>query len=269
MPRKIKGPKILTIDVETSPIEAFVWGLWDQNVGLDFIKTEWTILSFAAKWLGQKKVIYGDTGGRGQEKVRDDKPLMASIHELLDSADIVIAQNGKRFDVRKMNARLIQHGFLPPSPYRVIDTMAVAKKYFAFTSQKLAWTSKYLTDVPKEEHREFPGFELWVECLRDNPKAWRVMRRYNKRDVISTEKVYLKMRPWIENHPNLGTYNPESDRPLCPKCGSDHVHVHDYQMSVKQQGVYKRYRCQDCGGHARGKVMQLPIEKRRSLLVPE
>ena len=261
-------PKILIIDIETSPLEAWCWGLWDQNIGLDFIKTEWTILSFAAKWLGEKAVIYADTGGRGADKVRYDKPLMGKIWALLDEADIIVAQNGKRFDVRKMNARLIQHDLPPPSPYRVIDTMIVAKKYFAFTSQKLAWTSKYLTDVPKEEHKEFPGFELWVECLKDNPRAWKVMRRYNKRDIVSTEEVYLRMRPWIENHPNLGVYD-EGDRPLCPKCGSAEVIGRNGWRSIKQQGTYKRYQCKKCGGWSRGKLMQLPLEKRRSLLVPE
>lgn len=261
-------PKILVIDIETAPVEAYVWGLWDQNVGLDFIKVEWTILSFAAKWLGKKKVIYSDTGGRGKRKVRDDKPLMKKLWDLLDEADIVIAQNGKRFDVKKMNARLIEHGYGPPSPYRVIDTLLVARKYFAFTSQKLAWTSKHLTDEPKEEHKEFPGFELWIECLADNPKAWRVMKRYNIRDIHSTEKVYIKMRPWIEQHPNLGVYD-ESSRPICPKCGSTHMVKSKHRHSVKQQGMYIQYVCKDCGGYARGKVMQLPLEKRRSMLVPE
>jgi predicted RNA-binding Zn-ribbon protein involved in translation (DUF1610 family) len=261
-------PKILTIDVETSPLESWTWGIWDQNVGLEQIKTEWTILSFAAKWLGKKQVIYADTGGRGADKARDDKPLMKQIWALLDEADIIIAQNGKRFDVRKMNARLVEHGFGPPSPYRVIDTMLVAKKYFAFTSQKLAWTSKHLTDAPKSEHKKFPGFELWVECLKDNPKAWAEMKKYNVQDVRSTEKVYLVERPWIDQHPNLGAFD-ESDKPLCPKCGGKNVIAQSHRRSVKQQGVYKRYQCKDCGGWARGKVMQLPLEKRRSLLVPE
>ena len=262
------SPKILVLDIETSPLEAWCWGLWKQYVSLEQIKSEWTILAFAAKWLGKRTILYADTGGRGVNKVRDDKLLMKAIWNLLDEADLVVAQNGKRFDVKRINARLIEHGFGPPSPYRVIDTLLVARKYFAFTSQKLAWTSKHLTDAPKSEHKKFPGFELWVECLKDNPKAWAEMRKYNRQDVVSCEKVYLKMRPWIENHPNLGTYD-ESDRPMCPKCGSTSVELAGTRRSVKQQGMYIRYRCNDCGGWARGKVMQLPIEKRRSLLVPE
>ena len=102
------------------------------------MKVDWTIFSYAAKFLGEKKIYYGDTSGRGKKKVRDDKALVGEIRDLLDEADIVIAQNGKRFDIRKINARLIQHGYAPPQPFRVIDTMLVAKKYFAFTSQKLS-----------------------------------------------------------------------------------------------------------------------------------
>lgn len=264
----MQAPNILVLDIESAPLESWTWGIWEVNVGLEQIKVDWSILSFAAKQLGGKEIIYADTSGRGASKVRDDKPLMKKLWNLLDAADLVIAQNGRRFDVRKINARLIHHGFGPPSPYRVVDTMIVAKKYFAFTSQKLAYTSKLLTDIPKEEHKEFPGFELWVECLKDNPKAWRVMKRYNIRDIQSTEQVYLKMRAWIENHPNVGVYDP-SERPLCPRCGSDKVKRNSKKFSVKQQGMYIQYQCTKCGGTARGKLMQLPLEKRRSLLVPE
>lgn len=261
----MKAPGILTIDIESSPLEAYVWGLWEQNVGLDFIKTEWTILSYAAKWLGEKKIHYGDTGGRGARKTRDDKKLVGEIRALLDDADIVVAQNGKRFDVRKINARLIEHGYKPPAPFRVVDTLIVAKKHFAFTSQKLAWTSKHLTDSPKSEHKKFPGFELWTECLKDNPEAWAEMRKYNRQDVVSTEKVYLRLLPWIDNHPNIGAYQPSVD-PVCPKCGSDNLQK--MGTRVLQQGRYPRYQCQNCGGWSRGKEMLMPLNVRRSQLVP-
>lgn len=265
---QIRKPKILTTDVETSPIEVYAWGLWDQNIPIDFVKTDWTIFSWAAKWLGKREVMFRCTGGNGPEHVRDDKPILQEIRDLLDEADIVIAQNGKRFDIRKINARLIMHGIKPPSPYQVIDTMLVAKKYFAFTSQKLKWTSEMLTDTPKDDHKKYPGFDLWKACLLDDPGAWAEMRKYNKRDVVATEKVYLRLRPWITNHPNIGAFDP-TDRPLCPKCGSEKVHAAGTRVSVKQQGAYQRYTCQDCGAWSRGKIMLLTHAKRRSMLVPE
>jgi RNase_H superfamily len=256
--------KILVIDIETAPLELLGWGLWDQNFGLDHIKTDWSIMSFAAKWLGKPKVYYADTGGRGVKKVRDDKALMGKLWKLLDEADIVIAQNGKKFDVRKINARLIQHGFGPPSPYRVIDTMLIARKYFAFTSQKLKHTSEILGVPPKDEHEEYPGLKLWIACLADTAKAWRVMRRYNKQDIISTEWVYLKMRGWMENHPNLGSYS-MSTTPVCPNCGSPDLERKGRRVT-KQFGAYMRLQCHNCGATSREKLNLLPLDKRKLMV---
>lgn len=257
-------PKILVIDIESAPIEAYVWGLWDQNIGIDFIAKDWTILSFAAQWFGQREMIYADTGGRGIEKVRDDYPLMGQIWSLLHEADIVVAQNGKRFDVRKINARLILHGYAPYSPVRVIDTMVEAKRHFAFTSQKLAWTSKLLTDSPKSEHKKFPGFELWIECLKDNPDAWKELRKYNCQDIVSTRKVYEKLRPWIKNHPNVSTYDLRAGA-TCPNCGSANIkHV---GSATLQAGVYAQYQCLACGAWPRGKELLNPATVRKSKLI--
>lgn len=257
-------PRIATVDIETSPLEAYTWGIWEQNVGLDQIKTEWTILSYAWKWADQKRVIYEDTGGRGAKKVRDDKKLVKSLRDLLDGVDIVVAQNGSRFDIKKINARLIMHGFGPYSPIRVIDTLAVAKKHFGFTSNKLEWQSKYLTDSPKSKHKKFPGFELWLECLKDNPAAWAEMKKYNKQDVIATWKLYLRQRPWIDQHPNVGTYSVSEDV-ICPKCGS--LDVQKQGTRVLQLGSYQRYQCQDCGGWSRAKQLLAPLKARKAKLV--
>jgi predicted RNA-binding Zn-ribbon protein involved in translation (DUF1610 family) len=258
-------PRILTIDVETAPLELYGWGLFDQNFGLDHLKTDWTILSFAAKWLGDKRVIYGDTGGRGKKKVRDDKKLMKPLWTLLNEADIVIAQNGKKFDVRKINARLIAHGFAPPSPSRVVDTMLVARKYFAFTSQKLKYTSELLApELKKDEHEEYPGLKLWTAVLEDDPKAWKVMKKYNIRDILATEQVYLNMRAWDQQHPNIGTFSVLEEH-QCPHCGSTHV-IARGGREVKNQGVYKRYWCNDCHGWSRGKLMLNSLPKRRAQL---
>lgn len=258
------SPKILTIDIETSPIESYTWGLWDQNVGVEQIKTEWSVISAAWKWLDKPKVFYYDTSGRGPKKIRHDLQVLQRIWEVLDEADIVVAQNGNSFDVKKINARLLMHGFSPYSPIRVIDTLSVAKRHFGFTSNKLAWLTKHLTDHPKDQHKEFPGFELWVQCMADNPRAWKWMKQYNIGDVIGTEKLYQKLRPWISQHPNIGAYR-IGEIISCPKCGS--TEVTKQGTRVTQQGQYQQYKCTGCGGWSRGKTMQFSPAKRKSLLV--
>lgn len=243
-------PVVVTLDIETAPIEAYTWGLWEQNVGLDQIKTDWSILSFSAKRLGDKRVFYADTGGRGPKRVRDDSILLGKLWTLLDEADIIVAQNGVAFDIKKINARLLEAGYPPYSPVVVIDTMLAAKRIASFSSNKLAFLSEKLTDTPKFQHKKYPGFSLWLACLKDDPKAWAEMRKYNAIDVIACENLYLKLRPWIPNHPNVAVYS-DSSILRCPKCGSPRLRSRGWVR--KSGGSYVKYRCGECLGYARGR----------------
>lgn len=260
----MNSARIVTLDIETSPILAYVWGLFKQFVGLNQIKEDWTILSFSYKWLDKDKVHHHNTGGKGPEKVRDDRGILLLLWDVLDKADIVIAQNGVKFDVKKINARFIQEGMPPPTPYKVVDTMLHAKAIAAFTSNKLAWLSEVLTDQPKDDHKEFPGFELWTECLADNPRAWKCMQKYNDIDIRGTEKVYLKLRPYMIGHPNVAAYNGDTEM-QCPKCSS--VDLQSRGLALTQSGQYRRYRCNSCKGWSRTRYTQNSIEKRRALLM--
>ena len=51
-----RDPKVLVIDIETSPNVVYAWGLWDQNIGISQVIEPSRVLCFAAKWVGQKKV---------------------------------------------------------------------------------------------------------------------------------------------------------------------------------------------------------------------
>lgn len=257
------NPKILVLDIETAPFEAYVWDIWEQNVGLNQIKVETSIISYAAKWLGKSRVLYSDTGGRGPGNVRNDKPLLQEIRSLLDETDVVVVQNGQAFDIKRINARLIKHDIPPYSPIKIVDTKLVAKRYFAFTSNKLEWMAGHLTDTPKDDHKEFPGFELWLEVLKDNPRAWAVLKKYNRRDTVSTEKLYLRMLPWIANHPNLAAYSGAGHS--CPKCGS--LDVQRRGEAVNSTGRYTRFQCINCAGWSRGKALLTPPAARRAQLV--
>lgn len=265
--------KIVTLDIETAPMVAFVWGLWKQNVGLNQIHADWSILSYSGKWLHEKRTFYQDNRGKGpslteQDKgVRDDLELLHGLWDLLDTADVVVMQNGQKFDKRKIYARFLTCGMAPPSPFQIVDTMLEAKKVAAFTSNRLAWLSELLTDTPKSEHKKFPGFELWTECLKDNPQAWKEMEQYNRIDVKSTEKLYLALRPYMENHPNLGSYvvGAEEDDRICPVCGSADTSSRGYR-TLKGGLTYRLYHCNSCGRWSRGRYAVNSKQQRRNLL---
>lgn len=106
--------------------------------------------------------------------------------------------------------------------------------------------------------------DLWVQCLAGNPRAWAVMKKYNKLDVIGCEKMYLAMLPYYQGHPNVAAYY-DDDVTRCPRCG-----VPDMQMletpALTQTGEYHRYRCGGCGGFARSRYTVNSKAKRQSLL---
>lgn len=254
----MRKPKILVLDIETAPLKVYTWSLWDENVGVNQIDEEWSILAVCAKWLG-KKPMYRDT----RNNPRKDGALLRWVHRLLDEADIVVSQNGKAFDIKKINARLIMHGFEPYSPIRQIDTKLVAKKHFAFTSNRLEWMGKHVAKEPKSSHKKFPGFELWAQCLAKNNKAWEEMKKYNIQDVRATERLYLKMRPWIEGHLNVNAYT-TGDDPKCPKCGSTDLISNGFRYT--QTGKFRRHQCQACGGWSYNRSTEMLKEHSKSLL---
>lgn len=259
--KETKGPKILVFDIETAPILGYVWDIWDQNLALNQVAEDWHILSWSAKWLGDKpsQIMYQDQ--RKAKDISDDKELLKGIWDLLDEADVVITQNGKAFDVKKLNARFILNGFQPPSSYKHIDTYLLAKKYFAFTSNKLEYmTDKLCTKYKKLTHKKFPGFMLWKECMAGNKEAWNEMEKYNKHDVLSLEELYNKLTAW-DFGINFNLYHDDTNH-VC-SCGHDKFRNKGFAYTAS--GKYRRYKCLKCGKESRGKENLLSKEKRKSL----
>ena len=252
-------PRIVTLDIETFPNLVYTWGLFKQNIGLNQIARNWSLAACCWKWLDQKRTHYIDA----EADPLDDSLILAAVWQVLDEADIVVGQNSKHFDIRKLNARFIEAGYPPPSPYKQIDTKVEAVKVAMFTSNKLEWLAEHLSDIPKDKHDEFPGFTLWSECLAGNPRAWAAMRKYNPTDVRSTEQVYLRLRPWIVGHPNVAVLADDGHR-HCPHCGGTHLHQRGY--TTTQTGVYPRYSCLGCGAWSRGRYTLNTLAQRRNLL---
>lgn len=254
--------KVLLFDIETAPNLSYHWGLFDQNISLDQMVKDWHVLAWSAKWLGTDKLLYADN--RASKKIENDKKLLKKIWRLLDEADIVITQNGKKFDVKKLNARFIIHGFQPPSGFKHIDTLELAKRHFAFTSNKLEYLSNTLNKKFKKlTKRKFNGFELWCECLAGNPKAWREMEKYNKRDVLALEEVYNKLIPW-DSTVNLNWYDDEAASE-CSACGHTEFKREGYHYT--QKGKFQRFRCKNCGNMTRSTKNLFTQKKRESLRV--
>ncbi len=238
--------KVLIFDIETAPMKAYVWRMWKESVTLDQLISDWFVICWSAKWLGEETIM-GDCLTPEEVKEENDKRIVEKLWKLFNEADVIIAHNIEKFDAPKMNVRFLHYDLVPPSPYRMVDTLKVAKKQFKFSSNKLDALAEFF-GLPRKLETDFT---LWKECLSGKKAALDYMFKYNKYDVALLEKVYLKLLPWIHNHPNMGV---NSDKLVCSSCGHTHLiplEDHYYQTQV---GTYKVYRCEKCGALSRGRV---------------
>lgn len=254
------GAKILVLDIETAPIRAYVWNIWNQNVAINQIESDWFCLTWAAKWLFDKKVYSGAVTPEESIK-QDDKRIIKSLWALINEADLVIAHNAEKFDLPKINTRFLLHGLTPPLPYQTIDTLKHIRRQFGFTSNKLDYVNKLLNLPRKMEHQ---GFELWEGCVKGDDKSIKKMLAYNIQDVKILEETYLMIRAWIKPHPNLGLFILDETSSHCPSCGSAEL-TNEGNHYHTTANVYEVMRCGNCGSTSRKRLSSLDIKQRRHL----
>lgn len=252
------APKILVFDLETSPIIAYVWGLWNQNIQHDRIIDGWFLLSWSAKWLFSDEV-FSDTLKSKEVLERNDERIVKTLWEIMDQADIIVAHNAKGFDIPRAQSRFLFHRLQPPSFSKVIDTLEIAKKNFDFSSNSLNYICGYLNLELKKE----TNFELWRKCMEGNSEALNEMRDYNRQDVNTLESMYVEVRPFIRPHPNWGLYG-EGNGHICPNCGSNDLKENGFYYT--QVSKFQSFRCNSCGALSRAKKNLLSKEEKDNLL---
>ena len=255
-------PKILLFDIETTPFVAYSWGPKYQVNLIDFIH-DWHVLCFAYKWLGEDdvKIVsqrqfpsyhkHKNNRRKAEETRRDDKSVVKEMWRLFDEADIIIAHNGDKFDIKKMNARFAIHGLGRPTPFHTVDTVKVARRSFSFGSNSLNDLGKFLSLGQKLTHT---GFELWVGCMAGLDEDWQLMEDYNKQDVVLLEQVYKRflMEGWIDNHPSLSLISGQSHG--CPNCLSVDRQKRGFHNTKAYR--FQRYQCNNCKSYYRGRSAQ-------------
>lgn len=218
-----------------------MWGLFDQNISLNQLINSSSVLCYSAKWRGEKKMHFDSVHQSTERR------MLKGVRSLLDEADAVATYNGNSFDLPTLNKELLIHRMNPPAPYKTIDLLQVARQKFRFVSRKMDYISQALGEGAKVRH---PGFQMWVDCLAGDDKAWAKMEKYNRQDVVILERLYDRMLPWIPQHPHMGAF---ADRPdACPRCEKEGT-LKARGTAVTRDTKYKRYQCGACGGWSRGK----------------
>jgi len=246
-PRHPRTAKILLLDIETLYMEVRgIWNLKTEYIQPSLVVKDWSILCWAAKWLFDPNIM-GEVVKPGEAIAREDGSILEKIWKLLDEADIVVTQNGREFDIKKLNTKFIKYGYPPPSYYAVVDTLAVARSKFAFTSNSLDELGKTLLGIGGKTKM---NMDDWHACAEGNKQGLAKMLDYCKRDVAPLlEDLYLKMLPWIPNHPNLALYT-DHDKDVCPRCESTDISWSEKYATP--QGMWEGFRCNACGSIGRG-----------------
>ena len=248
------APRILFFDIETTPMISYTWGRWNQNVSLDQTIQESYMLCWSASWLSDDSV-FGDCLTSEEAIKGDDSRIIESLWYYVNEADILVAYNGDAFDVKKINGMFFLKGLNPPSPYKVVDPCKVARSKFNFSSNKLDALANYL-GIPTKMHTDF---NLWKQCMNGDKESLDYMFEYNKKDVDILKQVYIKMLPYITNHPNVCNYIGETM--ACTHCGETEKYEKlDGYYYYTNTNKYQVYRCTTCGSLFRDRK-SLPLIK--------
>lgn len=256
------GPKILILDVETAATLAYCFGRWDINLSQDNISKEggW-ILCFSYRWLGSDKV-QSRYLTRSEVKNMDDSRIVLHLFDLFEQADFVVAHNGKSFDHKVIQTRVLAND-LPPLPtVKIIDTKLIAKKYLRLPSNKLDSIGEYFGLGRK---LDTSGIKLWIDVQSGDTEAMKNMVEYCEQDVNLLYDVFLKVAQLgLATDINLGLYFDDTD-PHCVSCGSTDIEAtgRTVKTSVSE---FNEFRCNDCGSVMRDRKSITTKEKRKNLL---
>lgn len=243
--------KTLIFDTETSHMVAAVFSLYPESIGHENILQDWFMICAGWRWLGENKtykVSLLDDPERFHKDPTDDYHVVKTLCDVIGEADMVVAHNGKKFDMKKLKARAFLLGLPPLAPVPVFDTLEVLRREFALSSNRLDSICKQLG----YEGKKSTSKGMWLRVLQGNRAAIREMVSYMDRDVTELEKLFLKVRPYSNSRvANANLFNGTTH--CCPQCGSGKVHKRGIARSGLQ--TYQRYQCK-CGKWSQGEIIK-------------
>lgn len=204
---------IVTLDIETMAHKSWHWRLWQENIGTNQLIEPTYMLSYAYK-INNEKTVYRNVG---------DPDFYETLYNVLSNADMLVTFNGDKFDMLHIKREMLEQGYTPLRPISSVDLYKVVRKHFKFASNRLDYVASVILG---ERKLQTGGFDLWKSWAEGDPKARRLMERYNKRDVNVTWRLYRALRAWVTNHPRVGHevgIDDDSEAYECPVCSSEKV----------------------------------------------
>lgn len=257
-------PEIIIFDLETmpNPKEALkVWPQLSNYPGLTLKASITSIICAGYKYLGEKTVhcINAWDFPEWKKDKNNDLRIVKALYEVLKNADAIVTQNGKKFDWKYFQTRLMINGLKPLNKIPHIDTRELASRNLFLFNNRLNTIGEFLVNEKKLDHE---GWDLWVKVFEDDKASQNKMTKYCKQDVRLTEKAFIKLRPFANNIPNHNHWSGDIlTKKVCPNCGSEKLKSWGWRYTKTK--AYRRMRCRDCHSFSR---LNLDGESPRSIL---
>lgn len=245
--------KILYLDLEYTFALSGHYDNWGVNIAQDAKVRESHLLSYSYAWNNgevkgeilkaediQKDVLRSILNN--DPKTELDFDMTLKLWHLLDQCDIVVAHNGRGYDIKQLNSLFLKYGLCLPSPYKVVDTLAIAKKMFKLPFKNLKYLAEFLGVTQKIETG---GAKFWkLAAIGYSEEIMNEVLEYNKGDIETLREVYMKLRMYNNDGVNVAAFS-SCDEVRCPSCGdSDLSKLNKQATTTRHQ--YDVYRCNHC-----------------------
>lgn len=252
-----KGLNVEYLDIETSTSISLHYGHKKLFISRRQIKVPMKVtsavlmnerdkipLKLAWDWSGPIVMDYKKITGGG-----DDSKILPIIVERLNKADLVVMQNGDRYDIPVLQERLLAHGLKPIKNIITLDTLKSSKKSFYKVSHSLdsrSFEYGYGGKIKQD-------MEDCMDVSLGHPGKQKIRIKYNIKDVVDMRHVlfrefnYLNLQHKLLNY--LRTFVKEK-REYCKKCAARRQKRFEIkQVTVKSKkfkGSEKKWECQSC-----------------------
>lgn len=252
-------PKILFFDIETAPLQAWVWQCGKQYVGhKQLVKNHnsWGIICITYCWDDGEPAKHISWGYEAQ----DTRHVIEEFDHIASGADVVIGKNSDHFDIPMINAQRMLQGLSgnPTWALATDDLQKQMKKYFRMPSQSLDYYSEQLGLGGKIKME----MQDWIDIVEKNdPAKLAKMLHYGEKDVEDTRTLWHYLSEHFDSKFNTARW---AGKHICKHadCGSEDIQF-KYQKYVGLS-EYNIYMCATCGRYA-GKSTVSPTGKESGL----
>lgn len=228
--------KVMVYDIETSQVKANLWGTGKQYVRhsqlVDGPEGETRIISIAWKYVGEDEVFHL-TWNDGC-----DKEMVQEFLSYYNRCEMVIGQNNNSFDNKLIVTRASKHKLFVNRFVKSFDIYRKVKTVFRLPSYSMAYMARFFGLTLKQSHE---GVHMWKMIQEGTPdqkaEYLKKMVTYNIGDIVTTEELYMMIRPYVGTITHKGVCNGKP-KWSCPITGSLNVEL--YNTLITEAGTVQR-----------------------------